>query len=293
MSTRPTQKRPFLLGLTPLLAVSLATASLAQSSASQPAPAAAPSATTPSSATPVFEVAAIKPNHSGSGNSNSDTDKGLFTATNVSLKGLMQYEAYDIPPSRILGGPKWLDSARFDIQAKTDETVTDRLQKLDHEQNRLQTRAMFQQFLADRFQLRVHWETRELPVYALVATKNGAKLQPTKDTSGNSGTSTNGNGSSMKFTATAVTLAQLTQALTSEAARDLGREVIDKTGIAGKYDVSLNWTHDTSTAPDGSAQDSSISIFTAIQEQLGLKLESTKGPVQVLVIDHAEMPSEN
>jgi uncharacterized protein (TIGR03435 family) len=290
MSARSTRRLWFSLGLTPLLAASLVISSTAQSSASQPA-------TAPLAATaPVFEVAAIRLDKSGSGSSSSNTNHGRFTATNVSLKNLMQYEAYDIPQSRILGGPKWLDSTRFDIEAKMDDAEAAQLKALDHEHGRVQAQAMFQQLLADRFQLKVHWETRELPVYALVVAKKGAKLQPAKDTTGNTGTSSNSHGSGPQFTATGQTVTQLAQSLTSSAAHDLGREVIDKTGIEGKYDVSLNWTRDTgvaSAATDGNAQDSGPSIFTAIQEQLGLKLEPSKAPVRVLVIDRAEMPSEN
>lgn len=281
MNNRPSRRLRTLLAFPSLIFIALPIISTAQTSTSE------------AIAPPTFEVAAIKPNNSGNGNSGSDTRNGVFTATNVSLKNLIQYEAYDIPASRILGGPKWLDSTRFDIQAKTDETVNDRLDKLDKEQSRIQTRAMFQQLLADRFQLKVHWETRELPVYALVATKSGAKLQPTKDTSGNTGTSVSGSRTSVKFTATGVTLEQLAQSLTSVTSQELGRDVIDKTGIPGRYDISLNWAKDTATTPDNGTQGPSVSIFTAIQEQLGLKLESSKGPVQVLVIDKAEMPSDN
>ena len=291
MSARSVRRLWFPLGLTPLLATTQVIASFAQTSTPQSAP------TVSDAAAPIFEVAAIKLNNSGSGSSSSNTNNGRFTATNVSLKNLMQYEAYDIPASRILGGPKWIDSTRFDIEAKMEDGEAAQLKALDHEHGRVQVQAMFQQLLADRFQLKVHWETRELPVYALVVAKNGAKLPPTKDTTGNTGTSSNGHGSSVQFTATGQTLAQLAQSLTTAAAHDLGREVIDKTGIEGKYDVSLNWTRDTGAAsaasPDSNTQDSGPSIFTAIQEQLGLKLEPAKGPVQVLVIDHAEMPSEN
>jgi uncharacterized protein (TIGR03435 family) len=241
-------------------------------------------------------VAAIRLDKSASGSSSSNTKNGSFTATNVSLRNLIQYEAYDIPQSRILGGPKWLDSTRFDIEAKMDDAEAAQLKALDYEHSRVQAQAMFQQLLADRFQLKVHWETRELPVYALAVAKKGAKLQPAKDTTGNTGTSSNSHGSGVQFTATGQTVTQLAQSLTSSAAHELGREVIDKTGIEGKYDVSLNWTRDTGAASagtDGNAQESGPSIFTAIQEQLGLKLEPSKAPVRVLVIDRAEMPSEN
>jgi len=212
------------------------------------------------------------------------------------LKNLIQYQAYGIPEPRILGGPKWLTSERFDIEAKADSSTVDQLRTLGREQRKLQTQAMFQQLLADRFKLTVHWETRELPVYALVVAKNGPGRHESKESDGSSNTST----SSGQFTARGISMVEMALTLTQELSRELGRVVIDKTGIAGRYDVTLKWTPDTGTAPVNSgtegiasSPDSGPSIFTAIQEQLGLKLESAKGPVQVLVIDHVEMPSSN
>jgi len=297
MRPRSCRRLSFLLALPTLLAASLAASSGARnpsSGASQADPQAGAHAVDTPPLT--FEVAAIKLNQSGSGNSNSDTENGRFTATNLSLKNLMQWEAYDIPASRILGGPRWLDSTRFDIEAKMDEATAAQLKALDRQQSQVQSQAIFQRLLADRFKLVVHWETRELPVYALVVVKSGARLQPAKDASGNSGTSVSSHDSAVQFKATGQTLEQLAQSLTSSATQELGREVIDKTGIVGKYDFALNWTRDTgapSTAPDENAKDTAPSIFTAIQEQLGLKLEPSKGPVKVLVVDHAEMPSAN
>lgn len=277
------------LGLAPLLAVALATASFAQSSASQPATPA------PAAAAPAFEVAAIKVNNSGGGNSSSNTNDGRFTASNVTLKSLIQYEAYGIPGPRILGGPKWIDTTRFDVEAKMDEAEAAQLKALDRKQNGEQTHAMFQQLLADRFKLAVHWETRELPIYALVAAKNGPKLQPTTELNGGSGTSSHGSQTSRELKATNQTVQDLAETLTQILSEELGRNVVDKTGIEGKYDFTLKWTPETDAAPtaDNGAPDSGPSLFTALQEQLGLKLESAKGPVKVLVIDHAEMPSEN
>lgn len=153
---------------------------------------------------------------------------------------------------------------------------------------------MFQKLLADRFKLAVHWEMRELPVYALIVAKKGSKLQPAKETSQGSGTSAHSSRSGSQFTAKGVTLPELAQALSQELFRELGRDIIDKTEIKGRYDLTLNWTPDAGAATDAaSSADSGPSIFTAVQEQLGLKLEPAKAPVQVLVIDHAEMPSEN
>jgi uncharacterized protein (TIGR03435 family) len=278
-----------------VVAASLAVASFGQTSASQRATS-APTPVIAVAAPPAFEVSTVKENKSGSSGSSSNSHDGRFTATNVSLRNLMQYQAYRIPESRILGGPKWIGSERFDVEAKTDSAATDRLRMLDRDQRRIEMQAMFQELLAERFKLAVHWETRELPVYAMMVAKKGPLLHPTKELDGHSGTSSNDG----ELTAHGVTLAQMADVLTQELSRELGRVVIDKTGIQGRYDCALKWRPDTGEArindgTDGSVAslDSGPSIFTAIQEQLGLKLESTKGPVQVLVIDRVEMPSEN
>jgi uncharacterized protein (TIGR03435 family) len=257
-----------------------------------------PSASTVDAAKPpAFEVAAIKLNQSGSGGSHSSTNNSRFVATNVSLKSLMEYQAYGIPSSRILGGPKWLDSTRFDIEAKMYDYESDHLRTLTRDQRRLETQSMFQQVLAERFKLAVHWETRELPVFALVSVKKGSKLHPAKDSTDSSGTSSNSSRSGYEFSATGVTLSELAAGLTRELSKELGRDIIDKTEIRGRYDLTLKWTSDAviHSVPEGadSPADAGPSIFTAIQEQLGLKLEPAKAPVEVLVIDHVEMPSEN
>jgi uncharacterized protein (TIGR03435 family) len=265
-------------------------ASSAQTSAHQPATPTAMSAPATTAAAPLaFEVSTVKPNKSGSSSSESSFQNGRFLASNVSLKSLLQYDAYRIPESRILGGPKWLSSERFDIEAKTDSAVAERLQTLNREQRRIQTQAMFQQLLAERFKLATHWETREQPVYAMVAASKGPHLDLAKEQDGHTSTSSN-NG---QLTAQGVTMAQLADTLTQELSRELGRVVIDKTGIPGRYDCALKWEPDTGTAPANDGTDSAPSIFTAIQEQLGLKLESSKAPVEVLVVDRAELPSQD
>jgi uncharacterized protein (TIGR03435 family) len=277
----------------------IATALLAVTSLGQTSVPPSPQASTSVAASlPVFEVAAIKLNKSLSGSSDSHTSNGRFTATNVSLKNIIQYEAYGIPGSRILDGPKWLDSTKFDIQAKMDDSAADRLRTLPQDQRRLETQAMFQRLLADRFKLVVHWETRELPVYALVVARKGPKLQPAKDSSEGSNISSSDSRFGSQFTAKGVTLPQLAEGLTQKLSRELGHDVIDKTEIEGRYDLTLKWTQDAGASPiattgAAASADSGPSIFTAVQEQLGLKLEPAKAPVQVLVIDHAEMPSEN
>jgi uncharacterized protein (TIGR03435 family) len=184
-----------------------------------------------------------------------------------------------------VNGPKWLYEARFDIQAKMDSATLEQTQKMSNAERRSFLQGMFQRLLADRFKMAAHWETRELPVYALVLAKSGAKLQPTKLTE--SGTHTS-SGTGM-LTTRGVTMADLARTLTQEGGRDLGRDVVDKTGLPGRYDLELKWTP---TDSDPSAEPGP-SIFTAVGEQLGLRLESTKGPVEVLVVDRIEMPSEN
>jgi uncharacterized protein (TIGR03435 family) len=243
-------------------------------------------------ASAMFEVAAIKPSQSGSVGSHADMNSGRFTATNVSLKSLMEYQAYDIPASRIDGGPAWVDSKKFDVEAKVDEGEAGRLKTLPRDERGNEIHAMFQRLLADRFQLIVHWETRELPVYVLVVPSNGAKLQATKETTGATGTSSGGSRAARFLSAKGVTLPQLAATLTREARGDLGREVIDKTDLQGRYDLTLKWSSDTANVGDPGGE-AGPSIFTAVQEQLGLKLTPAKAPIQVLVIDRADLPSEN
>jgi uncharacterized protein (TIGR03435 family) len=256
----------------------------------QPAPVAAVSSDV--AAGPAFEVATIKRNTSGSGGSSSNFGGGdRFIATNVTIKNLLQYSAFHISGLRIVGGPKWLDSAHFDIDAKLDPAEAQRLGALPRSERTLQFQALFQGLLADRFQFKTHWEEREQPVYALSISKSGSKLKTAADTQHGSGSSS-GNG---RIQGTNVTLTQVAEILTQEASDELGRVVVDQTGIPGTFDFNLKWIPEigAASADASSAAVSGPSLFTAIQEQLGLKLEPAKAPVRVLVIDRLEMPSEN
>ena len=237
-----------------------------------------------------FEVAAIhQDNTSADGHHHIYNDPGQshFRTINVSLKELLQF-AYDIPKSQIFGGPRWFDSATFDIDAKADASVDKQLQALRPDQARHQKQLMVQTLLADRFQLTVHQETRQLPVYSLVVAKGGPKFKPSEA----NGTTIDTGRSRIHVQGSDNTIALLTR----ELAQSLGRVVLDNTGIDGRYDLRLWWTPDDSPppmlngAPDPNAPPE---MFAAIQEQLGLKLESTKGQVPVIVVDHAAMPSVN
>lgn len=201
---------------------------------------------------------------------------------------------------QILGGPGWAASDRYDISATKDAAF-----------GLEQTKLMLQALLEDRFQLMLHRETKESQVYALVAAKDGIKLRASAEGSCLPRSRTAPVDQAPKkvcgylafspagVDGTAISMEQLTTAL-SQA---LQRPVIDKTGLTGMFDVHVEWTADQSTpgfvapgsppATPGAADPNSKSIFTALQEQLGLKLESTKGPVEFLVIDRLERPSEN
>jgi uncharacterized protein (TIGR03435 family) len=254
---------------------------------------------------PMFDVVSIKPNKSDSGMVRIMAKPDGYSASNVSLKMLVQ-SAYGIREDLVSGAPNWADSARFDIDAKVAGSDVDALKKLSPEQRRLILRPL----LAERFKLQAHIETKQLPVYELILAKGGSKLKeavPGNDyANGIKGPDGVARGGMMRvgrgqLAAQAVQMTSLSNMLSQQ----LHRTVIDKTGLTGKYDLELNWAPDQGSdpmfkGPDGSQQrtdstpdSSGPSIFTALQEQLGLRLQSAKGPVETLVIDHVEMPSDN
>jgi uncharacterized protein (TIGR03435 family) len=237
---------------------------------------------------PIYDAVSIKPNTSGNEWVSISVDPDRYSATNVSLKSLIE-KAYGIKVDLIFGEPRWVDSARFDIKAKIVEPDIEMLKNLTPEQNRL----MFQSLLSDRFQLRVHKENKVLPIYEMVITKDGPKFKQSPPSASvvNEGSTGVRRGSisvqNTELTAHAVPMVSLADQLS----HTLHRAVIDKTGLVGDYDFSLKW--DPDYEPGESSESSTASIFPALQDQLGLKLQSTKGPVETLVIDHVEMPSEN
>jgi bla regulator protein BlaR1 len=202
-----------------------------------------------------------------------------LTATNLPLKFLI-IMAYNITNRQISGGPSWLDSEGYDIDAKAERPVS-----------RDQLYLMLQTLLADRFKLTLHRETRELQVYALVVEKDGPKfkLHPNQDVV-QPLVSPGGRG---QVNFQNVPVSRLAWFLSTQ----LDRSVLDKTGLDGNYDFTLEWTPDRPSkdyVPDTPPPDpSGPSIFTALQRQLGLKLESQKGPVEFLRVEHAEKPTEN
>jgi uncharacterized protein (TIGR03435 family) len=213
-----------------------------------------------------FEVTSVKPNRSGSNSSSTHTTNGRITAENVSLKQLIE-RAYSVADYS-LSGPAWLGDDKFDIAAKQPSGAP---------QGQMLT--MLQSLLAERFGLVVHREPKSLPGYALVPGKKPPTLH---EKPADAGTNTSGGRGTLK--GTNISMAYLADFLS----RELDQPVQDQTGLPGVTDVSLEWS------PDGQAGDRPSSILTAIQEQLGLKLEPRKITVDVLVIDHVErVPTEN
>ena len=232
---------------------------------------------------PAFEVASIKPDNSGSSSSSSSFSRGgYFKSTNVTLKQLI-LAYYKLFEFQLIGGPEWVSTARFDIEARTDATNLNTIE---------QFAAMVQSLLEDRFQLKVHSETREEPVFMLNVAKSGLKMETTiagRPGPGGlrPGTSQSGGRENVEMRASGTTIEHLISML----APRVERPIIDNTGLTGKYDFTLKFTPSTVTtsATDPLGPD----IFTAVQEQLGLRLESTKGPVKVLVIDSVQKPVVN
>ena len=223
-------------------------------------------------ARPTFDVISIKPNVSGSRASGENTQHGRLTVVNDTVKELVQL-AYGVKDFQITGGPGWLESARYDIVATTgtgDDLSDERLGPL------------LQSLLEDRFGLRAHRETKESTVYSLVVTKGGPKMAVD-----NGGDESSSNTNSKAGRTTMIVEKFTTTLLASRLERYVGRRVTDHTGLTAAYDFTLTWAQDQSIDPTGP------SLFTALQEQLGLKLDSTKGSVDMLVINSVQRPSEN
>jgi len=207
------------------------------------------------------------------------------TWTNVSLQYLAR-EAYGIQDAKLWsGGPAWLDTQRFDVSAKFDLAEAPQA-TLD------QRNAALQALLADRFKLKIHREPKEFPVFNLVVAKDGPKFQPTKPET-NRTDIVRGTCHVLRSRAGETQRQGCSMADLAEILRySTGRTVLDKTGLAGFYDYELHWTPEDAT-PAEALNYSGPSIFTAVPEQLGLKLEPAKGMLDTIVIDSAEMPSEN
>jgi uncharacterized protein (TIGR03435 family) len=255
----------------------------------------------PAQAETTFDVASVKPNAGGGGRGSLGARPGgRFQAENQTVRSLIQM-AYNLQDFQISGGPSWIKSERYDIEAKAE----------GYPSRRQVEGPMLQALLKDRFQLKLHRETKELPVFGLVAAKGGLRLKPTK---------LEGNCAALyemakcadirkgPFTldVTAIRMDVFIEFLSSI----VGRVVIDQTGFQGMSDAHLEFSRDDIAfagppGPDpasggsrgrrggGAEPTDRPPISTALQEQLGLRLESTKGPVEVLVVDSVDRPTVN
>jgi uncharacterized protein (TIGR03435 family) len=242
-------------------------------------------------AKPAFEVATIKPARPGIPGKGFTVRGGEVLTLNTSLSDLLTF-AYNLHARQIINGADWVASEKYDITGKADVPG---LPGVD------QFKMMIQKLVADRFQVKFHNEKKELSAYVVTVAKTGAKLTPsTADANQLPGLGFRGPG---RLTVRNATLAEFAQVMQGSA---MDRPVVDQTGLTGRYDFTLNWTPDEfqfadirgangglPPPPPGADTTEYPDLFTAIQQQLGLKIDSAKAPVDVLVLDHAERPSAN
>jgi len=254
-----------------------------------------------------FEVASVKANTSVDRRVTMQTQPGgRYTATNVTVRDVVR-EAYRLLPFQLAGEPDWMSRDRFDIVAKGNGDV-DAPFGTDPQAGPSPLQLMLRALLADRFKFVAHEDTREFPIYALTVAKAdgrlGAGLRPSTTDCASAGRGGTAPAPSpapdcglfigpAKITGRSVALSQLASGLSGIAQRT----VVDRIGLSGRFDFDLTYTPDlispegAKTAAAGLADANGPSLFTAIQEQLGLKLESTRGPVKILVIDRVEHPT--
>jgi uncharacterized protein (TIGR03435 family) len=273
----------------------LATAAPAPAAPATAAP--APAAPAPAAKLPAFDVISVKTNNSAAHQMMMNFTPDGIRVTNVPIEFILR-DAFGINGDQLINTPGWAKSVAYDIEAKVAPDDVPALKNL----NREQRDAMMLNILADRFKLAYHRETRTLPEYALVTSKSGSKLQEFKPTTDENG-KPRGNRMMMSgssLTADGIDMASFTRML----ANRIGRPIVDKTGLTAKYSFKLEWAnephdgegpggppHDAGPGVSSASADTGPSIFTALQEQLGLKLDSEKGPVEVIVIDHLEQPA--
>jgi uncharacterized protein (TIGR03435 family) len=235
---------------------------------------------------PSFDVISVKPNKSDSDSMSIDSGDGHFDASNVSVEMLL-INAYNLKKAQLFGLPKWANAARFDIRAKIIDPDKAALKAMTEDQER----AMMEPILTDRFQLKFHHEMKLLSVYELVVAKGGARIKETaaigdKKVDGMSSGSMSINNRDM--IAVGIPMSSLASSLSGTTQRI----VVDKTGMAGKYDFHLTWSADDG-GPQNPDSTAPPSLFTALQEQLGLKLEPSKAQVETFVVDSVTMPAED
>lgn len=234
---------------------------------------------------PDYDVATVKVNNTGSSSSDIDISNGILRVTNVQLRALLEI-AFDIRREQIVGLPHWAQVDRYDMAAKVVDIDPRQFPRLADDQQRV----MLQHLLEQRFQLQTHVETRTLPLLELSVAKGGIRFaewqKSSDDPDGKRGSMSVHN---EEMTATGVQMDSLARFLSSAT----HMPVVDKTGLKGTYDLHMKWQREEEGQASGLHDQALPTIYAALREQLGLKLQSGKGPVKVLVVDHVQQPSEN
>jgi uncharacterized protein (TIGR03435 family) len=225
---------------------------------------------------PSFEVAAIKLSDPASHRQGFSTEGHRVTLHGETVISMMMF-AYGIHHKQIEGSPEWAGNDRYDVTGVADA---------EGEPDTKQLQEMVQKLLAERFGLKFHHDRKELAYYAITLAKGGPKLAKSADQDGGSDQTGNGNGKQMEMKFTNNTMPEFALGLTFFE----DRPVVDETGMQGRYDFTLRWQPNETAATEG---DGPPLLFTAMEEQLGLKLEPKKGLVDVLVVDRVQRPSAN
>jgi len=240
---------------------------------------------------PSFEVATVKPSKPDDEHHSLRSGADRLSIESFTLRQLIR-TAYTLKSeSQVLGGPDWIDKQAFDIEAKFDDADVAKIQKINGRERFQEVRLALQSLLADRFQIQISRETRSIPVYALVATKAGAKLTPSSPQLDDNGKPRTDKGHSLNnknghLTADAISMAGFADWFVNLPECD--RVVVDRTGLTGEYDFKLDWTEDYG---QGIPPDAPLpGLFTALTEQLGLELKPDKAPVDVVVVKSAKEP---
>jgi uncharacterized protein (TIGR03435 family) len=227
-----------------------------------------------------FDVVSIKENKTGAPGYIDSDDHGIFTAVDVPLEAIIDV-AYDIKPDQLSGLTGPVSSARFDLTGKVLAPGSATPTMLPDGN----LHAMVVLLLQDRFHLKAHLEPRVKPVYDLVVAKGGLKIKLSQDEIHFNNCSVSGGNANKALIGKNCTIADIS----SELSDGVGRKVIDKTGLPGHSDITLKWSDDVAAEQSGP----NVDLFTALEEQLGLKLQPSKAPIDTLIIDHVEMPTQN
>ncbi len=251
-----------------------------------------PSSSIPAGPLPEWDVASIKPHSAEDQNSSWMITADGLSLINLSLKNMI-CNAWDLKLYQVSGLNGWMENNKFDLTAKVSSDDIAIYKKL----GTVQRRVMLQKLLRERFQLEAHMETKTLPLYNLVVDKSGSKLKPStaidppsdeeRKTNPDKYKKGNTSTSSGRYEGTGVTV----MSLASQLAYVMEKPVHDLTGLTGIYDINLHFRSEDT--PAGSESSDAPSIFSALQEQLGLKVLSSKGPVDLLVVEAAQKPEPN